>query len=103
MLLLSNLGITMKFSLLINVDLWKRVTSSNTKPEVVWSRRGRHLEIVYDVITPPRVPDLDKFRNLISNSMQITAIWSTSQMGEEFQYGGRFFFETGSNYITPVD
>jgi len=45
----------MKFGLRIDVDLRKRVTSSNTKPEVVWSRRGRHLEIVYDVITPPRV------------------------------------------------
>jgi len=44
-----------KFSLLIDVDLQKRVTSSNAKAEVVWSRRGRHLEIVYDVITPPRV------------------------------------------------
>ena len=35
--------------LLIDVDLRKRVISSNIKPEVVWSRRGRHLEIVYDV------------------------------------------------------
>jgi len=27
------------------------VTSSNTKPEIVWSRRDRHLENEYDVIT----------------------------------------------------
>jgi len=27
------------------------VTSTSTKPEVVWSRRGRHLEIIHDVIT----------------------------------------------------
>jgi len=48
---------SVKFGLLIDVDvdLRKRVTSSNLKLEVVWSRRGRHLEIVYDVITPPRV------------------------------------------------
>jgi len=46
---------SMIFGLLIDVDLWKTVTSLNMKPEVVWSRRGRHLEIVYDVITPPRV------------------------------------------------
>jgi len=41
----------MKFGLL------QRVTSLNrpTKPQVVCSRRGRHLELVYDVITPPRV------------------------------------------------
>jgi len=43
---------SMKFGLLIDVDLRKRVTSSNTKLEVVWSRRGCHLENVYDVITP---------------------------------------------------
>jgi len=45
----------MKFGLLIDVDLRKRVTSLSTKPEVVWIRRGRCLKIVYDVITPPRV------------------------------------------------
>jgi len=33
----------------------KRVTSSNTKPEVVLRRRGRHLEILYDVITLPKM------------------------------------------------
>jgi len=41
-----------KFCLLIDFDLWKRVISSNTKPEVVLSHRYRYLEIVYDVITP---------------------------------------------------
>jgi len=46
---------SMKFGLLIDVDLQKRMTLINTKPEVVWNRRGRHLEIVYDVITPLRV------------------------------------------------
>jgi len=47
----------MKFCLLIDVDLRKTVTmtSSNTKHEVVWSRHGRHLENVYDVITSPQV------------------------------------------------
>ena len=43
---------SMKFGLLIDVDLRKRVTIRNL---VVWSRRGCHLEIVYDVITPLRV------------------------------------------------
>jgi len=46
---------SMKFGLLIGVDLRKRVTLLYTKPEVVWSRRGRHLESVYDVITLPWV------------------------------------------------
>jgi len=69
------------------------------KPEVVWSRHGRHLEIVYDVITPLR---LARF-GLIQNSTQITAIWSKSQREEEFQYGGRLFFKTGSRYISVMD
>jgi len=33
-----------KFGLLIYFDLLKAVTSTNTKPEVVLSGRGRHLE-----------------------------------------------------------
>jgi len=41
---------SMKFGLLIDVDLQKSVTSLNAKPEVVWNRRGRHLEIAYNVI-----------------------------------------------------
>jgi len=48
-----NWHISMKFGLYFK--LRKNVTTLNTKPEVVWSRRGRRLEIVYDVITPPRV------------------------------------------------
>jgi len=56
----------MKFRLPIDVDFRKTVTLSNTKPEVVWSRRGRHLEIVYDVITAPRVADLDEICELDS-------------------------------------
>ena len=74
-----------KFSLHIDIDLRKRVTSLNTKPEVVWSRRGRHLEIVYDIITSPRWPDLDEIWELYSKSTQITAIWLKSQREEEFQ------------------
>ena len=45
----------MKFGLQIDFEFRKSVTTLNTKPEVVWSRRCCHLEIVYDVITPPRV------------------------------------------------
>jgi len=32
-----------KFGSQIDFDLWKRVTLSNAKPEVVLRRRGRHL------------------------------------------------------------
>jgi len=34
----------MKFGLLIDFDLLKAVASTNAKPEVVFSGRGRHLE-----------------------------------------------------------
>jgi len=34
----------MKFGLLIDFNLLKAVTSTNTKPEAVFSGRGHHLE-----------------------------------------------------------
>jgi len=40
----ANGDIWTKFGLLIDFDLLKAVTSTNTKPEVVFSGRGRHLE-----------------------------------------------------------
>jgi len=40
----ANGDIWTKFSLLIDFDLLKASTSTNTKPEVVFSGRGRHLE-----------------------------------------------------------
>jgi len=40
----ANADILTKFGLLIDFDLLKAVTSTDTKPEVVFSRRGRHLE-----------------------------------------------------------
>ena len=40
----ANGDISTKFGLLVDFDLLKAVTSTNTKPEVVFSGRGRHLE-----------------------------------------------------------
>ena len=40
----ANGRISTKFIFLIDFDLLKAVTSTNTKPEVVFSGRGRHLE-----------------------------------------------------------
>ena len=40
----ANEGILTKFGSLTDFDLLKTVTSTNTKPEVVFSGRGRHLE-----------------------------------------------------------
>jgi len=40
----ANGGIWTKFGLLIDFHLLKAVTSNNTKPEVVFSGRGRHIQ-----------------------------------------------------------
>ena len=40
----ANGGISTKFGSLIDFDLLKAATSINTKPEVVYSGSGRHLE-----------------------------------------------------------
>jgi len=40
----ANGYVSTKFGLLVDFDLLKAVTSTNTKPEVVFSGRGRHLE-----------------------------------------------------------
>ena len=40
----ANEDISTKFGLLIDFDFLRAVTSTNTKPEVVFSGRGRHLE-----------------------------------------------------------
>ena len=45
-------GILTKFGLLINFDLLKAETSTNTKPEVVFIVCGRYVENGYDVIFP---------------------------------------------------
>ena len=40
----ANGDMSTKFGLLIDFDLLKTVTSTNTKPELLFSGRGRHLE-----------------------------------------------------------
>jgi len=40
----ANGGILTKFGLLIDFDLLKAETPTNAKPEVVFSRRDRHLD-----------------------------------------------------------
>jgi len=39
-----NRGMSTKFGLLIDFDLLKAMTSTNTKPELVFNGRDRHLE-----------------------------------------------------------
>jgi len=82
-----------KFGLLIDFDLLKAVTSRNTKREVVFSGRGRHLEKwIWRDISAVDAPIWTKFDRLMQNKMQITGKWSRSEPEVEFQYGGRLFF-----------
>jgi len=68
-----DLDTSTKFGLRKDFDLRIKVTSLYTKPEVVLSHRCRHLEIVYDVITPPPVARFGRtFGNLIQNRVIIT-------------------------------
>ena len=93
-----------KFGLLIDCDLLKAVTSTNTKPEVVFSSRGRHLEKwIWRHISA--VGDLiwTKFGSLMQNKMQITGKWPRSEPEVKFQYGRRLFFQTRSRYISAIN
>jgi len=92
------------FGLLIDFDLLKAVTPTNTKPEVVFSGRGRHLEKwIWRHISTVGAPIWTKFGSLMPNNMQITANWSRSKQELEFQYGGGLYFETGSSYISDAN
>jgi len=51
----ANGDMSTKFGMLIDIDLLKAVTSTGAKPGVVFSRRGRHFDKLYDVIFPRRV------------------------------------------------
>jgi len=81
-----------KFCLLIDFGLLKAVTSTNTKPEVVFSGSSRHLEkwILRDT-SATRDLISTKFGSLKQNNIHITAKWSISKPEIEFQYGGRSF------------
>jgi len=93
-----------KFGLLIDFDLLKAVTWTNTKPEVVFSGRGRHLEKwIWRHISAVDAPIWTKFGIMMENNMQITVNWSRSKPKVEFQYDGRLYFETGSSYISAAN
>jgi len=90
-----------KFGLLIDFDLLKAVTSTNTKPEVVLSRHLREMDMTSYFSSG--CSDLHEFGSLMQNDMQITAKWSISKPEVEFQYEGRLFFKNGSSYISAVN
>ena len=94
-----------KFGLLIEFDLLNAVTSTNTKPEVVYSGSGRRLEkyIRRHMSAAIGAPIWTKFGSLMQNNMQITANWSRSTPEAEFQHGGRLYFESGNSYLSAAN
>jgi len=91
------------FGLLIDFDLLKAVTSTDTKPEVVFSCRGRHLEKwIWRHISAVGASIWTKFGSLIQNNVHISGKWSKSKPKVDFQYGGRLFFN-GSSYISAIN
>jgi len=100
----ANWDIWTKFGLLVDFDLLKAGTLTNTKPEVVFSGRGRHLEkYIWRHIFTVGAPIWTKFGSQMQNDTPITAKWSVSKSEVEFQYGGRLYFETGSSYISAAN
>jgi len=94
--------ISTKLGLLIDVDLLKAVTSTDTKPEVVFSRRGRHLQKWISRHISAVAPSiLTKFGSLVQNNGQISGKWSKSKV--DFQHGGLMFFKNGSSYISAIN
>jgi len=80
------------------------VTSTNTKPEVVFSGRGRHLEKwIWRHISAVGASIWTKFGSLMQNNGQISGKWSKSKPKVDLQYGGRFLFKNGSSYISAIN
>ena len=91
--------ISTKFGLLIDFDLLKALTSTDTKPEVVFSCRGRHLEkCIWRHTSAVGASIWMKFGSLIENNVQISGKWSKSKPKVDFQYGGRLFFKNGASW-----
>ena len=94
-----------KFGLLYDFDLLKAAISTNAKPEIVFSVRGRNLDqAIWRYISAVAAPIWTKFGRLMQNNkMQITGKWSRSQPEVEFQYGRRLFFQTRIRYISAIN
>ena len=78
------------------------MTSTDTKPEVVFNRRGRHLEKwISRHISAVGASIWTKFGSLMQNNGQISGKWLKSKP-KDYQYGGLLFFKNGSNYISAI-
>jgi len=90
--------------LLTDSDLPKTVTAANGKPELELSSRGRHIQkSIWRNISALGDPIWMKFGDFMQNITRFTVTWSKSKPEEEFQYGGRLFFQNGNSYISAVD
>jgi len=70
----ANWDIWTKLGLLIDFDLLKAATLTNTKPEVVFSGRGRHFEkYIWRHISTVGAPIWTKFGSQMQNDTPITA------------------------------
>ena len=98
----ANGAILTKFDSVIDFDLLKAATLTNTKPEVVFSGRGRHFEKWIWRHISSGCSELDEIQQM-QNDMPITAKWSRLKPEVEFQYGERLYFETGSSYISAAN
>jgi len=75
--------ISTKFGLLINCDLLNAVTSTDTRPEVVFSRRGRQLEKwIWRHISAVGASIWTKFGSLVQNTVQISSKWAAVRANE---------------------
>jgi len=75
----ANWDISTKFGLLTEFDLLKAVRSTDTKPKVVFSGHGRHLEKWIIHISAVGASNWTEFSSLMQNNMHITANWSRSK------------------------
>jgi len=74
-ILAVNWSMSTKFGFLIDFDVMKAVTSTNIKPEVVFSCRGRHFEKwIWRHISAVSAPIWTKFSSMMHSDMQITAV-----------------------------
>jgi len=82
-----------KISFADTLWLLKAGTSTNTKPEVVFSGRGCHLQKwIWCHISAMYASIWTKFGSRMQNNTPITEKWSWSKLEVKFQYGRRFFF-----------
>ena len=101
--IISQPWIKTKFCLQINSEFRKSVRTLNTKPEVVLRHRGCHLEIVYYVITTPRMAQFRRNSVVLLDAEKRADYCYLIKIANGKRIGGRLFFQTGSSYISAVD